>query len=75
MPAMRKNWLRILLIVVALVAIGLAVRYAMRTEQIPVTVFRVASGTVDHQGDVHRVAASSCGGNSARQESPSFQIT
>jgi len=44
---MRGRWLRILLTIVVLVAIGLAVKYATRTEEIPVTVFRVASGTVE----------------------------
>jgi HlyD family secretion protein len=44
---MRRRWLRILGTLVVLVAIGLAIKYAMRTEEIPVTIFRVARGTVE----------------------------
>ncbi len=48
MPRMKRRWLRFLIVLGALVLVALTLRYtAFRPEEIPVTVFRVARGTVE----------------------------
>ncbi len=48
MPRMKRSWLRFLITLATLVLLALALRYtAFRPVEIPVTVFRVARGTVE----------------------------